>query len=923
MRLRLPRGRTGLVLSAVLAALLVPAAVSAAGSANGGITPSVPRPAPTSSTTGGGQAPDIYLVELTGNANTFRTQAKAVGLNYSERFAYKSLFNGVSVRVNRNDVGKLAGIASVSNVYPAHYYTLGPVTTADPELATAIKMTGADVAQQQGYTGKGVKVAVMDTGIDVDHPDLGGDGDVSTPAEKGDSYPNSRVVGGWDFVGDAYNADPESPGYDPVPHPDSVPDDCNGHGTHVAGIVGANGGTDAARAKGVAPEVTFGAYRVFGCDGSVTDDVMLAAMERIKADGADVLNMSIGDAFNNWAGSPTAKAADALVDAGIVVVASIGNSGAQGVYSAGAPGVGSKVIGVASFDNTHFQAPGFTLSPDGEPIAYIDSVSTIPGIPDPPNPPTTGIFEIAETPAADLVGLVPPGALPADDGCLGFPAGYFAGKVALIRRGTCSFTIKAENAEDAGAVAVVLYNNQAGAVSPRVEATPQVAIPVVMLLQQNGEEIHNRLVSGPVSITWKDSVLALNPTGGLVSGFSSYGTDAELALKPDIGAPGGLIRSTYPLEEGGYNTISGTSMASPHVAGAAALLKQAKPSLPAASFRDVLENSADPHEWFGAPGAGFIESTHSQGAGMLDIPGAIHATTTIAPGKLSLGESQSGPVTRTLTLTNNSASAVTYDLGNVDVVGTTGTFGADVGYWLTETQVVFNAPSVTVPPHGSATVTATFTVDPRVGDTPPLFLGIPEGGLYGGYVVFQDRASADNTFSVPYVGFKGDYQSIVAIPNAPVIGKLRAPFIKAPQIYDAAPANEVWTLQSPDEIPNVLVHFDHQVRHLELQVVDAATGKPVHPVFSNYLERDFVARSGLRPPAGGPYNTDANNDDVTAFPWDGTRMHDNGNGTPDHRKVVPDGSYKIVVKALKAGGDARNPAHWETWTTPTIKIDRP
>ena len=143
------------------------------------------------------------------------------------------------------------------------------------------------------------------------------------------------------------------------------------------------------------------------------------------------------------------------------------------------------------------------------------------------------------------------------------------------------------------------------------------------------------------------------------------------------------------------------------------------------------------------------------------------------------------------------------------------------------------------------------------------------------------------------------------------------------QIFDAAPANEVWTLQSPDEIPNVLIHFDHQVRHLELQVVDAATGKPVHPVFSNYLERDFVARSGLRPPAGGPYNTDANNDDVTAFPWDGTRMHDNGNGTPDHRKVVPDGSYKIVVKALKAGGDARNPNHWETWTTPTIKIDRP
>ena len=110
---------------------------------------------------------------------------------------------------------------------------------------------------------------------------------------------------------------------------------------------------------------------MFGCAGSVTDDVMIAAMERIKADGMDVLNMSIGDAFNNWAGMPTAAAADALVDAGIVVVASIGNSGANGIYSAGAPGVGDKVIGVASYDNSHVQLSSFTISPDNRPVGYL------------------------------------------------------------------------------------------------------------------------------------------------------------------------------------------------------------------------------------------------------------------------------------------------------------------------------------------------------------------------------------------------------------------------------------------------------------------------------------------------------------------------------------------------------------------------
>jgi len=898
-----------LVLTALAAALAIPAAVSAA-AGTGQLTPLVSPPSPSSSGATGGQSPDIFLVQLSDSADTFRKEAKAVGLKYTERYAYKSLFKGVSVRIAPSDVGKLAGIASVSRVYPAHYYTLGPEPAADPELATAIQMTGADIAQAQGYTGEGVKVAVMDTGIDVDHPDLGGDGNAAAPH----SFPNSRVIGGWDLVGDAYNADPESAGYDPVPHPDSLPDDCNGHGTHVAGIVGADKASGPDGALGVAPKVSFGAYRVFGCTGSVTDDVMIAAMERIKADGMDVLNMSIGDAFNNWAGTPTAAAADALVDAGIVVVASIGNSGANGIYSAGAPGVGDKVIGVASYDNSHVRLASFTISPDNTAIGYTIAASS-------PAPPTSGSLPMSRTGTTTT----------ANDACnaVAPAAGSLTGTAVLIRRGSCTFYEKARNAQLAGAAAVVLYNNcppNCGRFSPTVAIQAAagaplipITIPVVAISDTEGALINGRLASGPVTLTWTaGTVTAVNPTGGLISSFSSYGTEAELNLKPDIGAPGGLIRSTYPLEQpgGGYATISGTSMSSPHVAGAAALLMQAHPSLPAAAFRSVLQNSADPHVWSLNPGLGLLDNVHRQGAGMVDIDDAINATTAIVPGKLSLGESEAGPATRTLTLTNNANAGVTYDLSHVEAIATTGTFPANLGFWLPDTQVVFSAPSVTVPAHGSATVNVTITAD-------PLEDNLPAGGLYGGYLVFTDHADAESVFSVPYAGFKGDYQSIVAIPNAPVIGKLRAPFVKAQQIYDAAPANEVWTLQSPDEIPNVLIHFDHQVRHLELRVVDAATGAPVHPIFSNTVERDFVARNGLRPPAGGPYNTDSTTDDVTAFPWDGTRMHDNGVGTPDHRKVVPDGSYKIVVKALKAGGDSKNPAHWETWTTPTITIDRP
>ena len=115
-----------------------------------------------------------------------------------------------------------------------------------------------------------------------------------------------------------------------------------------------------------------------------------------------------------------------------------------------------------------------------------------------------------------------------------------------------------------------------------------------------------------------------------------------------------------------------------------------------------------------------------------------------------------------------------------------------------------------------------------------------------------------------------------------------------------------------DEIPNVLIHFDHQVRRLEIQVVDAATGAPLHPQFSNVYEQDYLSRNQT---ATGFF----------AYPWSGGRLHSNGQGSKAGLawKTVPDGQYKLIAKALKALGNSSNPADWETWTSPTITIDRP
>ena len=227
---RVPRAARLLGIVAALVLVAVPATVAGAATVIG--STGTPPAGPIVN-----ESPRAWLVQLNTSAKQFQADAKAVGLTYELRYEYKTLFKGISVSVPPDQLGKLRSLRSVAQLFPVSTYTVGPDTTASPDLANAIQMTGADVAQAAGWTGKGVKVAVMDTGIDVDHPDLGGDGNPAAPHP----FPNSRIIAGTDLVGDSYNADPTSAGYQPIPQPDHVPDDCNGHGTHVAGIVGAKG----------------------------------------------------------------------------------------------------------------------------------------------------------------------------------------------------------------------------------------------------------------------------------------------------------------------------------------------------------------------------------------------------------------------------------------------------------------------------------------------------------------------------------------------------------------------------------------------------------------------------------------------------------------------------------------------------------
>jgi minor extracellular serine protease Vpr len=868
--------------------------------------------------------------KLKAERDAFKANAAAEGVNLTERRSFDTLWNGLSVSVPSSQVGALGTVPGVKAVYPVHTVSLpqpGSGGGAEIDLKNAVGQTGADVAQNDlGFDGSDVTIAIMDSGLDYTLPEFGGC-----------FGPACKVRGGFDLVGDSYNASPSSPAFQPIPHPDLDPLPCDpnfadaqeaagagtsdaAHGTHVAGIAAADGRGHTAEGQvvGVAPGAKLLAYRVFGCNGSTDTDVMIDAMERALADHADVLNMSIGSAFSNWPQSPEAVASDNLVDAGVVVVASIGNSGANGgqLWSAGSPGVGQKVIGVASFDNTKATLPAFSVG--GNLYGYNRAAAA-------PLPPLTGSGPIQFTGTP-----LPPTPTP-NDGCTAFTAGSLSGKIAFIRRGTCGFYNKAINAQTAGAIAVVLYNNVAGRVSPTVApvppSAPGVTIPVVAITAADAETIFSGL-AGASTLMWTDqTVEAPIPTANLVSNFSSFGTDAELRLKPDIGAPGGQIYSTWPHQQfGGHNTISGTSMSSPHVAGLAALILDAKnKNISPSSLRTILMNTASPRGVNIAPPGAGLEPTWRQGAGLAYVPSAILTTSWVTPSKISLGEGTGGAAE--LTITNSGSAAVTYDLSAVSTIATGPTTVPSnplaypfVFSYCAPTAIstppclvgpnsaTFSSPSVTVPAGGTATVGVNITANS----------GLRDKSLYGGYVVLTPQGG-DTVLRVPYAGFFGDYQSLPVITSAGCGLPTLARFGSSTDAFQcgtgepvrgvlAQPSGGTW--EQPKQSPIIVFfHFNHQAANYTLTLLDAATGQPV-----TVGGRIPVVESVNLLPRNSAVNT------FFASVWDGTLAFRTGSGQIQ-RKAAPGGVYKLKLTITKAIAinDSRA-AGTESWTSPAITL---
>jgi subtilisin family serine protease len=728
-----------------------------------------------------------YLNKLKLEKQDFRSEARRRGVYFTERYAYDRLWNGLSVQVDPAQLLDLAGMSGVAGLYPVFAAEIPesvlPVDLengAEMDLFNAIRMTGADQVQEEGITGAGVKVGVIDTGIDYTHPDLGGG-----------FGPGFKVEGGYDLVGNAYSG----PGTIPFPDPD--PRDCVGHGTHVAGIIAANG-----RVRGVAPGAALRAYKVFGCSGGTGADVILAAMEAALQDGNQVINLSLGIPFQ-WPRYPTSRGADNLVNKGVVVVASAGNNGSDELYAIGAPAVGQKVIAVASVENVKVHALAAQI-PGGPSVGYLP-------IGDTERPPLSGsalLKDIGHGCNADRV--------------------LFLGlqnRIAVAKRGRCGLAEIIFNARDNGARAVLIYNDRPGIFLAGL-GFPGIDFPAATLSLETGTDLAAR-ARFSTSLFWTDQTLEVpNTGGGTVSSFSSYGAGPDLDLKPDLAAPGGLIFSTLPLFKGGYGLASGTSMSSPHVTGTVALLLEAKPHTSAQAVRSLLQNTSVPRPWAENSAAGLLEPVAHQGAGMVDIHAAIQAQVSVTPGKLALGEMEGRSVTRQLTVENHGPTDLELDLLHQPALSI-GPQVFDVQVAPGMAGVSFSPTTLRVGAGQSVTLDASFTQPEE----------LPEGGLFGGYLVLSPRGGGREV-RVPYLGMEGDYQKMVALnPDFTQFGN---PLLLSG--FEFGPNEPVTIVPARGEAASVVLHLEYPVRRLRVELFDALTGRS----FGRIFEAGYFPRNSAR-----------------------------------------------------------------------------
>ncbi|ADN74876.1 peptidase S8 and S53 subtilisin kexin sedolisin [Ferrimonas balearica DSM 9799] len=542
------------------------------------------------------------------------------GINAGIAHRFSTVMNGVVLSGSNLNASEIAAIPVVKAVFPERYYSVS--LDASQDLINAPVLW--ERLGQPNHAGKGVKIAIIDSGIYPEHPMFSDEG--FQPASQhrpqddycatvDSTFCNNKVIAArW-----------ISPTFPVWQDEYMSPRGFNGHGTHVAGIAAGNPVTTEFKGQqldfsGVAPGAYLMVYKALyasannpnGASGS--NIMLLQALEHAVNDGADVINNSWGGAVGmDPALSPFQDAIEAAEAAGIVVVNSAGNSGPS-ANTIGCPGCIEAGITVAN--SSHGRFISHFLKPDG-----FDPMVAAPAL--------TNLTEREiRAPIATI------NQLSNIEGCEPFSANSLQGQIVLLQRGTCGFIVKAQNAHAAGAVAMLVFNDRPG--EPITMAMHSSPIPAAMISQFDGAallSIANNGASVMASLSDQELRLVAKAFADHISPSSSRGPNGDPhILKPDITAPGTNILSAIPTQQANgktssYAMLSGTSMAAPHVAGAAALMRQLHPDWSAIEIKTALTSSSH-RDNLRKEDNNSAATPFDVGAGRLDLDAAARAVLT-------------------------------------------------------------------------------------------------------------------------------------------------------------------------------------------------------------------------------------------------------------------------------------------------------
>jgi len=666
--------------------------------------------------------------------NDFEVHLQSMNISYKILEDYTTLvpdvFYGVSLYLDRSEdiyliqnSARVERLNVVKDVFPLQTFKtrlLDQPILATPETYPPHVQTNITDLHRLNILGQGVKVAIIDSGVDCTHPALGGG-----------FGPGKKISFGLDLVGDKFNGT-----NDPVRSGNPCTK-CGLHGTHVSGIVGAD---DVGYGfRGVAPKAELGMYRIFGCgqESQTRDDIILAALLTAYKDGADVINLSLGGSAGWGTGAVLYDVINTLVHKkSAIIVASAGNEGPEGMFRASNPASSKNAISVGSVDASSSMIH-FLRTSTRQQVPYRSAI-----------PFPSGSYPVYFTSNSTQI---------QDDACTPLPPSTpdLTNHIVVIRRGTCYFETKAKQAEAKGAKMVLFYWNSTTPVGlPNKLSNSSVAV----IGAQDGKYLLEAFQqNNALRLNFTDSLSFYAPTetGGFMSNFSQFGPSYDfLSPQPAISGVGGDVVSTYPVDQGGYAASSGTSMASPQIAGVAALILSARgKNFNGLSMRSRLACTGRLVRT--DYGNGVLESVIHQGGGLVNAFCAVFSNTSVSTSSIPLNDSSNFQCSHTFSLTNKGPQPVTYRVQHLPA-GSVSAFSPESKHGRIDSKIptpTQNYASVQIEPQ-------TFTLMPgntqvvRAQFSPPVGLDPKDLYVYSGYISLSSDVTCES-HNVPYYGVLG------------------------------------------------------------------------------------------------------------------------------------------------------------------------